>query len=191
VTAKGLPRERAEPLVRKAIEKLRTKVAAYVYGEDEVDLAAVVLDKCRSLGITLAVAESCTGGMLGERLTNVPGSSDVFLGGVIAYHNDVKRDSLGVRADDIERYGAVSEQVALLMAAGVRERLKAKIGVSITGVAGPGGGSPEKPVGLVWVAVQYADGRTRRLHLPGDRNEIRQRATQAALEMVRRTLSSA
>jgi nicotinamide-nucleotide amidase len=77
------------------------------------------------------------------------------------------------------------------MAAGVRERLKAKIGVSITGVAGPGGGSPEKPVGLVWVAVQYADGRTRRLHLPGDRNEIRQRATQAALEMVRRTLSSA
>jgi nicotinamide-nucleotide amidase len=191
VTAKGLPRERAEPLVRKAIEKLRTKVAAYVYGEDEVDLAAVVLDKCRSLGITLAVAESCTGGMLGERLTNVPGSSDVFLGGVIAYHNDVKRDSLGVKADDIERYGAVSEQVALLMAAGVRERLKAKIGVSITGVAGPGGGSPEKPVGLVWVAVQYADGRTRRLHLPGDRNEIRQRATQAALEMVRRTLSSA
>lgn len=191
VTAKGLPRERAEPLVRKAIEKLRTKVDAYVYGEDEVDLAAVVLDKCRSLGITLAVAESCTGGMLGERLTNVPGSSDVFLGGVIAYHNDVKRDSLGVRADDIERYGAVSEQVALLMAAGVRERLKAKIGVSITGIAGPGGGSPEKPVGLVWVAVQYADGRTRRLHLPGDRNEIRQRATQAALEMVRRTLSSA
>lgn len=191
VTAKGLPRERAEPLVRKAIEKLRTKVDAYVYGEDEVDLAAVVLDKCRSLGITLAVAESCTGGMLGERLTNVPGSSDVFLGGVIAYHNDVKRDSLGVKADDIERYGAVSEQVALQMAAGVRERLKAKIGVSITGIAGPGGGSPEKPVGLVWVAVQYADGRTRRLHLPGDRNEIRQRATQAALEMVRRTLSSA
>ncbi|MDQ6689038.1 MAG: nicotinamide-nucleotide amidohydrolase family protein, partial [Gemmatimonadota bacterium] len=135
------------------------------------------------------VAESCTGGMLGERLTSIPGSSDVFLGGIIAYHNDVKRNALGVNAEDIDRYGAVSEQVALQMAAGVRERMKAQVGVSITGIAGPGGGTAEKPVGLVWVAVHHADGRARRFHVPGDRNEIRQRATQAALEMVRRALS--
>ncbi len=189
VTAKGLPRERAEPLVREAIRKLRTKVEAYAYGEDETDLAAVVVDRCRSLRLRLAVAESCTGGMLGERLTSIPGSSDVFLGGIIAYHNDVKRNALGVNAEDIDRYGAVSEQVALQMAAGVRERMKAQVGVSITGIAGPGGGTAEKPVGLVWVAVHHADGRARRFHVPGDRNEIRQRATQAALEMVRRALS--
>jgi nicotinamide-nucleotide amidase len=191
ITVKGLPRELAEPLVRKAIQKVRTKMEAYAYGEDETDLAAVVLDKCRALGLKLAVAESCTGGMLGERLTSIPGSSDVFLGGIIAYHNDVKRDALGVNAGDIERYGAVSEQVALQMAAGARERMNAQIGVSITGIAGPGGGTEEKPVGLVWVAVHHADGRARRFHVPGDRNEIRQRAAQAALEMVRRTLASA
>ncbi|MDQ6770414.1 MAG: nicotinamide-nucleotide amidohydrolase family protein, partial [Gemmatimonadota bacterium] len=136
------------------------------------------------------VAESCTGGMLGERLTSIPGSSDVFLGGIIAYHNDVKRNALGVCAEDIDRYGAVSEQVALQMAAGVRERMKAQVAVSITGIAGPGGGTAEKPVGLVWVAVHHADGHARRFHVPGDRNEIRQRATQAALEMVRRALSN-
>ncbi|HEX9607977.1 MAG TPA: CinA family nicotinamide mononucleotide deamidase-related protein, partial [Gemmatimonadaceae bacterium] len=141
VTAKGLPRARAEKLVKEAILKLRGRVSAYVYGEDDADLAAVVLDRCRSLGLKLAVAESCTGGMLGERITNIPGSSDVFLGGIIAYHNDVKRDALGVRGEDIERYGAVSEQVALQMASGVRERMAVDIGVSVTGIAGPGGGT--------------------------------------------------
>ena len=139
--------------------------------------------------LKLAVAESCTGGMLGERLTNISGSSDVFLGGVIAYHNDVKKELLGVRAEDLERHGAVSEQVALQMAAGVRERTGADVGVSVTGVAGPGGGTAEKPVGLVWVAVHGSDAKARRFHVAGDRAEIRQRAAQAALEMVRRSLA--
>jgi PncC family amidohydrolase len=127
--------------------------------------------------------------MLGERLTNIPGSSDVFLGGVIAYHNDVKKELLGVPAEDLERYGAVSEEVALRMAASVRERIGADIGVSVTGIAGPGGGTPEKPVGLVWIAVHGSDAKARRFHMVGDRAEIRQRAAQAALEMVRRTLA--
>ena len=189
VTAKGFERERAEAVVQRAIERLRARVGVYIYGEDDEDLAGVVLRRCRELGLTLAVAESCTGGLLGERLTNIPGSSDVFLGGVIAYHNDVKRDALGVRREDLEAHGAVSEQVALQMASGVKERLKSAIGISLTGIAGPGGGTPDKPVGLVWIAVHFRDARARRFHVGGDRTEIRQRAAQAALEMVRRALA--
>ncbi len=188
VTAKGLPRTQAEKLVHEAIVKLKRRVSAYAYGEDDADLAAVVLEKCRALNLRLAVAESCTGGMLGERLTSIPGSSDVFLGGVIAYHNDVKRNLLGVRAEDIDRHGAVSEEVALQMASGVREKLGADVGVSVTGIAGPGGGTAEKPVGLVWIAVHGSEVKARRFHVGGDRAEIRQRAAQAALEMVRRAL---
>ncbi|MDB4871136.1 MAG: Competence-damaged protein [Gemmatimonadales bacterium] len=189
VTAKGMPPARARELVAAAIVKLRGRVEAYAYGEDEADLAAVVLDRCRALKLKLAVAESCTGGMLGERITSIPGSSDVFLGGVIAYDNDVKKKLLGVRAEDLERYGAVSEEVALQMAAGVRERTGADVGVSVTGIAGPGGGTPEKPVGLVWIAIHASEAKARRFHVVGDRAEIRQRAAQAALEMVRRTLA--
>jgi nicotinamide-nucleotide amidase len=190
VTVKGLTRARAEKLVNEAIVKLRSRVSAYAYGMDDADLAAVVLEKCRASGLTLAVVESCTGGMLGERLTNIPGSSNVFLGGVIAYHNDVKRNLLGVRPEDIEKFGAVSEEVALQMASGIRERLSADVGVSVTGIAGPGGGTAEKPVGLVWIAVHASELKARRFHVGGDRAEIRQRAAQAALEMVRRALSN-
>jgi nicotinamide-nucleotide amidase len=190
VTVKGLPRAQAESMIREAIVKLKSRVATYAYGEDDADLAAVVLERCRASNLRLAVAESCTGGLLGERLTNIPGSSDVFLGGIIAYHNDVKRDLLGVRVGDMERYGAVSEEVAVQMAAGVREKLGAEVGVSVTGIAGPGGGTSEKPIGLVWVAVHGAEVKARRFHVGGDRAEIRQRAAQAALEMVRRALSN-
>ena len=188
VTAKGMARMEAEALVSEAMLKLRSRVSAYVYGEGDVDLASVVLDQCRSAGLKLAVAESCTGGLLGERITNIPGSSAVFLGGVIAYHNDVKRDALGVREEDLRRYGAVSEEVSVQMAAGVRARSGADIGIAVTGVAGPGGGTREKPVGLVWIAlnVSGSEAKARRFHLPGDRIEIRQRAAQAALEMLRR-----
>jgi nicotinamide-nucleotide amidase len=188
VTAKGMSRDRAAALLKEAMVKLRTKVGSYAYGEDDTDLAAVVLQQLRADKLTLAVAESCTGGMMGERITAIPGSSDVFLGGIIAYHNDIKVKALGVSAEDLTRYGAVSEEVALQMAKGVREKLEAAIGVSITGIAGPAGGTAEKPVGLVWVAVHAAEPRARRFHLIGDRTEIRQRAAQAALEMVRRAL---
>ena len=188
VTAKGMTRDRATGLLEAAMVKLRAKVDPYVYGEDDADLAAVVLERLRASNLTLAVAESCTGGMLGERITAIPGSSDVFLGGVIAYHNDVKTAALGVAAEDVKRYGAVSEQVALEMAAGVRDKLNAGVGVSITGIAGPAGGTPDKPVGLAWIAVQAGELGARRFHLIGDRTEIRQRAAQAALEMVRRAV---
>jgi len=190
ITARGLAKAKAEQLVGEAMTKLRSAIGKHAYGEDDTDLAAVVLERCRTRGLTLAVAESCTGGMLGERITNVPGSSDVFIGGVIAYHNDVKREALGVRQSDLDAYGAVSEKIAVQMASGVRERLGSDIGVSITGVAGPGGGSAEKPVGLVWIGVDGVDRVARRIHSSGDRAEIRQRAAQAALEMVRRMLET-
>ena len=189
VTAKGMARDKAETLVGEALVKLRDRVGAYVYGEGDTDLAAVVLEQLRSAGLKLAIAESCTGGLLGERITNIPGSSDVFVGGVIAYHNDVKRDAIGVSEEVLLRYGAVSEEVATQMAAGVRTRLAADVAISITGVAGPGGGTPEKPVGLVWIALSTPETKARRFQLIGDRTEIRQRAAQAALEMLRRTLS--
>lgn len=189
VTARGLPADRARQLIDAAVAKLRGKLGPYVYGEDDADLAAVVLELCRSRKLTLAVAESCTGGLLGERLTNIPGSSDVFLGGVIAYHNDLKKGLLGVVPQDLEKHGAVSEAVALQMAAGIRAKTTAGVGISITGVAGPGGGTPEKPVGLVWVGIDGPEHKARRFHVGGDRAEIRQRAAQAALEMVRRALS--
>jgi nicotinamide-nucleotide amidase len=190
ITARGLPKPKAEQLVEEALAKLRSVLGKHAYGEDDTDLAAVVLEGCRTRRLTLAVAESCTGGLLGERITNIPGSSDVFVGGVIAYHNDVKRESLGVRQSDLDAWGAVSEKVAMQMASGVRERLGSDIGVSITGVAGPGGGSAEKPVGLVWIGVDGLEKFARRIHASGDRGEIRQRAVQAALEVVRRMLQT-
>jgi len=190
VTAHGLPKERAGTLVRQAVMKLREQVSSYVYGEGEDDLAAVVIARCRELGLKLAVAESCTGGLVGERITNIPGSSDIFLGGIIAYHNAVKRDALSVSSQTLERNGAVSEQVALEMAAGVKQKLKADVGIAVTGIAGPGGGTPEKPVGLTWIVVDATRAKARRFHLIGDRTEIRQRAAQAALEMVRRALQT-
>ena len=190
VTARGMSKARADELVNQAVVKLREQVSAYIYGEGEDDLASVVIGRCRDLGLKLAVAESCTGGLIGERITNIPGSSDIFVGGVIAYDNAVKVKSLGVSKETLERKGAVSEEVALEMAAGAKRDLKADVAISVTGIAGPGGGSPEKPVGLVWIAVDAREAKARRFHLIGDRTEIRQRAAQAALEMVRRALAT-
>jgi len=181
--------EVADALLARAIARLRERAGDHAYGEGDADLAAIVLEKCRAQHATLAVAESCTGGLLGARLTAIPGSSDVLLGGVIAYANDVKQQLLGVRQDDLAAHGAVSEAVVRQMATGIRERTRATIGMAVTGVAGPSGGTPEKPVGTVWIATDI-DGKVdaRLLRLIGDRAEIRFRATQSVLEMVRRAL---
>jgi nicotinamide-nucleotide amidase len=181
----------ADEALRVAVAKLRERISRYAYGEDGDDLAGVVLKTCECRGFRIAVAESCTGGLLGARLTAIPGSSAVVQGGVIAYSNEVKRDLLGVRPETLEAYGAVSEQVAVEMAAGARRRTTAEIGIAITGVAGPGGGTPEKPVGLVWIAVDLSGTvRTHGSRFIGDRAEIRFRSTQAALDMVRRMLAN-
>ena len=170
---------------------LREQLGRYLFGEDERTIAEIVLDLCRARALTLATAESCTGGMVAARLTGVPGSSDVFVGGVVAYADGVKETGLGVPADLLELHGAVSAEVARAMAHGVRERLAADVGVAVTGVAGPGGGSAEKPVGLVFVHAVGPDGEeARRTELPGDREMIRGRATAASLHLVRRLLES-
>ncbi|AHG90425.1 Competence-damaged protein [Gemmatirosa kalamazoonensis] len=193
LTSRGLDATAADAALTHGAERLRERVGRHAYGEDAADLAAVVLDACRAAGLTIAVAESCTGGLLGARLTAIAGSSDVVVGGVIAYSNDVKVRQLGVDPDALAEHGAVSEAVVRQMARGVRERLGASIGVGITGVAGPGGGSPEKPVGTVWLAVDLAGAEpaVHRGAFIGDRAEIRYRAAQHALEMVRRLVAGA
>ena len=177
-------------LADELVAGLRERSGRYLFADDERPLAAMVLDLCRERGETLATAESCTGGLVAARLTSVPGSSDAFVGGVVAYGNEVKARELGVPEALLERHGAVSAEAAEAMAAGARERLGAHVAVSVTGVAGPGGGTPEKPVGLVFLHAQGPDGSlARRLDFPGDRDAIRGRATVAALHLVRTLLS--
>jgi nicotinamide-nucleotide amidase len=161
-------------------------VERFIYGEGDDDLAAIMLAECAARDATVAVAESCTGGMLGMRLTAIPGSSRTFLGGIIAYANEVKTRELGVPAEVIAEHGAVSEAVARAMATGVRLRFGSTIGLGITGIAGPDGGTPEKPVGTVWVGVDIGgDVHAVRTMLPGDRHEIRWRGAQLALDRLR------
>ena len=170
---------------------LREQLARYLFSEDERTIGEIALDLCRARGLTLATAESCTGGMVAARLTSVPGSSDVFVGGVVAYANTVKASELGVAQEVLDQHGAVSAETAAAMAHGVRARLGVDIGVAVTGVAGPGGGTDEKPVGLVFVHAVGPDGEeARRTELPGDREMIRGRATAASLHLVRRLLES-
>jgi nicotinamide-nucleotide amidase len=166
--------------------KLRAPVERYIYGEGETDFSAVVLEECRARGVRVAVAESCTGGLLAARLTDIPGSSDVFVGGTVAYANSVKITELGLDADVIEKFGAVSERTAVAMAEGAQRKFGTEIAVGITGVAGPGGGSEQKPVGFVWIAIAGQHSRAKSFVFGGDRKEIRHRAAQAALAMIRR-----
>lgn len=159
------------------------QVAALLLGADAHDGAGAVAH-------TIALAESCTGGLLAARLTDPPGASRYVLGGIVAYANEVKMRELGVERELLERHGAVSAEVARAMAQGVLERLQAGVGVAITGIAGPGGGSAEKPVGLVWLSVARAGGQTltRSVRLPGGRPDVRDRATTVAMHLIRRAL---
>jgi nicotinamide-nucleotide amidase len=190
LTVRDARPEDADRTLRDAADTLRNRLGRHWYADGPTDLAEVVIAACRATGNHLAVAESCTGGLLAARLTSVSGSSHAFVGGVVAYDNAVKVDQLGVDAELINRGGAVSEEVARAMAAGIRALLGSQIGVGITGVAGPDGGTAEKPVGLVWIAVDV-DGRVsvNGGRFIGDRAEIRFRATQAALNMIRRDLA--
>lgn len=175
--------------LNRATAAVRTALGEWIYAEADTTMEQVVAAQLTGAGQTMAVAESCTGGLLGQRLTDLPGSSRFFRGGVIAYHNDAKRDLLDVPADLLAAHGAVSEPVARAMAHGARCRLGADWGVAITGVAGPDGGTPEKPVGLVYVACEGASGaRTTALRLGGGRGVIRESAATLALDLLRRAL---
>jgi competence/damage-inducible protein CinA-like protein len=182
LTAWNLEPHQAEARLQAGLEELRSRAMEWVYGDGDTDLAMVVLARARAQGFTLAVAESCTGGGLGARLTAIPGSSDVFHGGIIAYDNRVKVETLGVPEPLISEHGAVSEAVAVAMAQGAAQRFGVSLAVSVTGIAGPAGGSAEKPVGLVYLGVSLDGVVASHLQVfPGDRSEIRGRACQAAL----------
>jgi nicotinamide-nucleotide amidase len=161
-----------------------------LFAEDERAIEDIVLDLARQRSLTMAAAESCTGGLVAARLTSIPGASDVFVGGLIPYNDRIKVDTLGVPADVLERHGAVSAETAAAMATGVRRLLGTDVGVSVTGVAGPGGGTPEKPVGLVYLHAETPDASHGvELRLPGDRKAVRRRAAASALHLLRRLLT--
>lgn len=182
LTSWQAPREEAERRLGVAAEEIRRRAGAHCYGEGDIDLAAVVLDRLQRAAMSLAVAESCTGGLLAGRLTSIPGSSAVFMGGVVAYHNRVKSDALGVPEQVVVEHGAVSEAAALAMVRGVRERFGVGAALSVTGIAGPAGGSDEKPVGTTWIGIALRDEEIA-LHriYHGTRWQIRERAVAGAL----------
>lgn len=187
VTAKAESVEAAEALLAPVVEQVAGMLGDDVYGIDVDSLEQVVGDGLRARGLTLSVAESCTGGLLSKRITDVPGCSDYYLGGVCSYSNAVKMNVLGVRAETLDSYGAVSHETAEEMAAGVARALGTDVGVGITGIAGPGGGSEEKPTGLVYISV-YFRGKcfTRRTVNTYGRDRVRNQAASTALDMIRR-----
>lgn len=171
--------------------KMRADLGGHLFATDERPLSEIVLDLLRARGWKGATAESCTGGMVAAALTDIPGCSDAFAGGVVAYSNQLKHDLLGVPEDVLERHGAVSAESAAAMAAGARARLGADAAVSVTGIAGPGGGTDEKPVGLVYLHVSSPAGEdVRRMDIPGSRDAVRGRAATAALQLLRAHLVS-
>jgi nicotinamide-nucleotide amidase len=178
--------ERADELERRLAEPLER----FLFSRDERSVEEIVVGLCRSRGLTLAAAESCTGGMVAARLTDVAGASEAFVGGIVAYSDELKRAQLGVPAELLAKHGAVSAATAEAMAEGARRMLGADVGLAVTGIAGPSGGTPEKPVGLVFVHAAGPDGSSaRELTIPGDRADVRGRATVIALHLVRRLLS--
>jgi nicotinamide-nucleotide amidase len=189
VVARGATASEAEAMLARVCDAIRERLGPLVYGSDAATMEEVVGRLLREHEKTLAVAESCTGGLVGERITAVPGSSDYFLGGVVAYSDRMKVALLGVPESLLLKHGAVSEPVALAMAEGARERFGADLAVSTTGIAGPGGGSDEKPVGLVWVGFSDGDERAAQMfEFPLDRSRHRMATAQVALDWVRRSL---
>jgi nicotinamide-nucleotide amidase len=179
----------AEPRLLELEAALGKKLGRFLYSTDGRTVEEIVLDRCRDRGWTLATAESCTGGLIAAGLTAIPGSSEVVVGGIVSYANEVKIGELGVPAELIEEHGAVSAEVAEAMARGARERLGVDVALSVTGVAGPGGGTEEKPVGLVYFHAETPEGRHgSSFSFPGDRDSIRRRSVVASLHLVRRML---
>ncbi|HZT57301.1 MAG TPA: competence/damage-inducible protein A [Pyrinomonadaceae bacterium] len=189
LTAQGKNEREAELLLDGLSGQIEERLGDAVFAFRGETMEEVVGLRLAVGGFTLAVAESCTGGLIAERLTEVPGSSSYFMEGVVTYSNEAKTRLLGVPADMIKEHGAVSAEVAEEMAEGVKARAETDFGLAVTGIAGPGGGTEEKPVGLVFIALaDDAHTEHRRLLIPGDRHLIRTRASQAALDLLRRRL---
>jgi nicotinamide-nucleotide amidase len=190
VMAKAKSKDEADAMIAPVAEELRKRIGAGYYGDDDITLAGAIVKELRERGHTLATAESCTGGQVADAIVSVAGASSVYRGGIVAYSNDVKTSELDVTSETLQQYGAVSEETAIAMARGACARLGADVSIATTGVAGPDGGTEEKPVGLVWIAVALADGtvESRKVNIPGTRVDIRERATVSALGLMWRLL---
>lgn len=177
VTASGKNKNEAKEILKPTVDKLYDIFKDYIYGEDDDTLQDVIVGKLIKNNMTISTAESCTGGLLASTIINVPSASSVFLNGVICYSNESKIYELDVCKEDLEKYGAVSEQVAIQMAEGIRKKSNTTIGISTTGIAGPAGGTEEKPVGLVYIAISMEGKETicRKLMLKGNRQKIREK----------------
>src|SRR5690606_33632394 len=140
-------------IIKPVKEEIYNRLSQYIYGEDETTLEETIAKLIKSKGYTIATAESCTGGMIASRLINYPGISEVFMEGMVTYSNSAKENRLGVKSETLKKYGAVSEEVAIEMAIGIANTAKTNIGISVTGIAGPDGGSEEKPVGLIYIGI--------------------------------------
>ena len=190
LNSKGSNKDDAVKKAKTLYDHIYEKAGIYIYGEGkDARLSEVVGKILKSKSLMLAASESCTGGLLSDEITNISGSAEYFQGGIIAYDNQVKIDLLNVDKDDIARYGAVSKEVALQMAKGVAERLKADIGVSTTGIAGPTGGTEEKPVGTVWIGFYSSEEHFAvKATFSTSRRENKKRTVVSALEIIRRVL---
>lgn len=189
ITAKANTYDEGIKLMEPMETKIRSRLGSNIYGEGNTTLENVLSEMLVNKNLTIATAESCTGGMIASRLINYPGISSVFMEGVVTYTNEAKISRLGVKKETLDKYGAVSSEVAAEMAQGIARTAGVSIGISTTGIAGPGGGSEEKPVGLVYVGLCInGEIKTKMLKLSGDRQKIRERATMQLLDLVRREL---
>jgi len=192
VTASAETEEEAKKLVKPVVKDLKNRYSDYVYSTNANEtLEEAVVSLLSKNGLTITTAESCTGGLLSATIVNVAGASDVFKGGYITYTNKLKKNVIGVKKSTLEKYGAVSEEVAAEMAKGAQAEAKADVAVSVTGIAGPGGGSPEKPVGLVYIGCAVGNKVfVNKYNFSGSRNKIRESSVVAALSMIRRYVAA-
>ena len=190
ISVRDASEKKAKAKVVRIEKHISERAGSYIYGSENVTLEDVVFELLKAKGETLSTAESCTGGMLSMRITNIPGSSKVFMGGAVSYTNAVKTSELGVPKEVIEQHGGVSEECAIAMAEGALENFGTAYSLAITGIAGPGGGTKEKPVGTVWIALGERNKPTiaRLFKFAGDRTIVRERSTDSALEMLRKRL---
>lgn len=187
---KDTSEEAAEELVE-IEKKIREKTGKYIFGEEEQKLEEIIGELLKENKLTLSVAESCTGGLISSRITDIPGSSEYYEGGINTYSYKAKVRTLEVKKKSLEKHGAVSEKVAMQMAKGVRKYFKTDIGISVTGIAGPGGATPDKPVGLVWIGYSDKEKTFAKKFLFGSNREVnKRRSSQAALDMLRQELLS-
>ena len=189
MTGVGEDRASLESQMDEQIDLVLPQIKKFVFGCGDIQIEDAVGEMLKNKELKIATAESCTGGFLAHRLTSVPGSSEYYWGSVVSYHNDIKKEALEVSAKTLETYGAVSEETAKEMAIGVRKKFKTDIGISTTGIAGPDGGTEEKPVGTVWMAISFGKNVvTRKIQLPGTRILNIEYTAVHALNFLRQTL---